>query len=161
MSLEYSRKAFNANEEGIKAAVAHKDALIDVAHGEAIEENEARGEMGREKEVAVENASSFDELFALLDSLADKNGAIHAKGSNTSLSVHNTKVLINAYREGKQSISTNDVFRYKNYALENITRSYGLRQKVFELLMKEGSGKFVNVRGEEVGREDIEKLLNY
>lgn len=80
--------------------------------------NQERNPLERER-VGIQDAGSFDELFDLLETLAEMEGGIH--GTQKTYSPQELRKQIDRVRNGHRSINS-------------ITRSYGIRDKVEELL---------------------------
>lgn len=123
--------------------------------GRLIEREKVVGDLeqsgaGLESQKKIESANSFDELMTVIDSFGE---SIPSRNAG-AISVHNLKLEINKYRSGDTLIYVKDILDNMDSkggnvsdALKRVTRTFGIRKKVFELIEKEKSGKFIKLDG--------------
>lgn len=101
---------------------------------------------GIENQRKIESTNNFDELFEVLDSFGEI-----VQGRSGDIRVSNLKQLIDKYRSGESPVYVRDILDDKENggsdAIKSVTRTFGLRKKVYELLRKEGSGKYIKLDG--------------
>lgn len=87
----------------------------------------------------IEAVNSFEELFAVMDTF----GEFIPRADGNKVWTVNVKNAINKYRDGSVPVDVKDILDNlgnPSDALKAVTRTFGLRKKVYELIKKEGSG---------------------
>lgn len=107
-----------------------------------------------ECEKKINEAGGFDELFDALDSFGNEVPGANSKNVG-AIPTETLKLFISKYRSGDAVIYVKDMLGNlgdASKALKGITDAFGIRKKVFDLLEKEGSGKFIKTDGSIVER---------
>lgn len=139
--------------ENIVIPATEVDSMDNENEGSGITETESNHQEGldstMENTKKVEATNSFEELFSVMDSF----GESIPSGVYGQMSTQELKNEIKKYRNGDRVISLDDLLNNRSdpsNVLKAVTRTFGLRRKVFELMKEEESGMLIQKDGTQI-----------